>query len=532
MIEKPASRTLGGLIEELAVRFVDRPAVSFGEETLTFAQFRERVLQCARALLAQGVRPGEKVGILMGNRTEWLVVNFAVQYVGATMVALNTWYTAPELEYVLEHSDIAVLVVVDRFLKSDYAALLDGLEPFATRLPLLRRIVMLGERRFRSALPYEDFLQAGEAVPEREVFDALAAVSPDDLAYILYTSGSTAHPKGVTLRHRGLIENTWDIGERLRFGPDDALYLPISLFWGFGCENMLLSAWTHGVHLVLQAQFDPLDGLALIEKHRCTAVTATSNIVHAIFERPDLGGRDLSSLRKGTASGTSLSRRAVFDRFLPLACSAYGLTECYGYAAVHDAADPVDKRALTDGRPLPGFELRIFDPETNEPRAAGEVGEIRLKGHVTPAYYKNEDATRAALDANGYFKTGDLGMLDAEGYLHFKGRLKEILKSGGITVTPVEVEAVLRAHPDVVEVYVTGLPDAVLGTAVAAAVVPREGAALKDEDLVKHCRGKLAAYKIPRHYVFTSLAALPYTTTQKIHRQRLPSLFPQAKASA
>lgn len=522
-MQAPASTTLGALIEENAMRFGARPAVSFDGETVSFSELRNRVRAFAKVLHASGVRPEDKVGVLMGNRIEWLVSCFAIQYVGATMVAINTWYTARELAYVLEHADVAVLITVERYLKSDYRAILDGMQPLATRFPLLRRVVMFDGKGYGDTPSPDALMAAGRALDDQAVLDALARVRPDDLAYILYTSGSTAHPKGVMLHHRGLLSNTWDIGERLHFAPDDVLYLPISLFWGFGCENMLLSSWTHGVHIVLQPQFDAQEGLALIRQHGCTAMTATANIAHAMFGEAT-GAMVPPTLAKGSVSGSPPAKRRMFERVLALGCSAYGLTEAYGYAAVSDASDPIEARAHSDGRPLPGIEMRIVAAD-GRILPAGEVGEIRLRGHVTTGYYKDEAATRASFDADGFLKTGDLGMLDAAGHLHFQGRLKEVLKSGGITITPVEIEGVLRSHPGVLEAFVTGLPDAVLGTSVAAVVVARAGVSLQKDDLTSFCRDKLAAYKIPRSYVFTSMEQLPYTSTQKVQRLRLPSLF-------
>lgn len=524
-MQPPSSRTLGALVEENAVRFARQAAVSFEGETISFAEFRQRTIAFAKGLRTLGVGPGNKVGILMGNRIEWLVANFAVQYLGATTVAINTWYTARELAYVLRHADVAVLIAVERYLKSDYGQMLAELQPWSGQFPLLESVVMLGAQVPAGCIASEQLLASGSGVPDEDILDALARVTEEDLAYILYTSGSTALPKGVTLQHKGLLGNTWDIGERLGFTAADTIYLPISLFWGFGCENMLLTCWTHGVHIVLQPQFDAREGLELIERYRCTAATATANIAHAMFF-DDQGRRDLSSLVKGTASGSPPSKLDIFQRVLPRGCSAYGLTEAYGYAAVNAADDPIEKRAASDGRPLPGMDLRIFSPADDRELPVGEVGEIRLRGYVTPGYYKDEAATRASMDPNGFFKTGDLGLLDADGFLYFKGRIKEVLKCGGITITPVEVEGVLRTHPDVLEAYVTGLPDEVLGVSVAAVVVPRDGRSIEPEALISHCRSQLAAYKIPRRYVFTSVEGLPYTTTQKVHRMRLPSLFP------
>lgn len=527
-LAKPTARTLPALIDELGARHPDRPAVSFADETLDFARFRDRTRAFARGLHAAGVRRGDKVGILMGNRIEWLVANFAIQYLGATTVALNTWYTGPELHYVLDHAEVSTLIVVDRYLKSDYRALLESYEPLAETLPALKRVVMLDDCPDGlpdSLIAWDDLVASGETVPDETVTAAATAVGPEDIAYLLYTSGSTAKPKGVLLRHDGLLDNMWDIGERLHYTADDVIYLPISLFWGLGCENMLMACWTHAMHIVLQDQFDPADAMHLIERHRCTALVGTPNIIHAIFTHPDRPNHDLSTLSKGTASGSPDATRRVIETAMPLACHCYGLTESYGFVTVNDASDPIEKRCVTEGRPLPGFDFIIADPATGEPLPAGQQGEVRIRGHVTPGYYKNPEATAASFDANGYFMTGDLGLLDEGGYLHFKGRLKEMLKTGGMNVAPVEVEEVLRHHPGIAEAFVTGLPDAVLSEAVAAVVVRAPGSAIDAEEVIAHCRASLAAYKVPRHVRFITPEQIPLTTTSKLHRMKLASLF-------
>jgi fatty-acyl-CoA synthase len=524
-MNKPESRTLAALIEELATRFPDRPAATFEGRTVTFAEFRRLALDFAKALHADGVAPGDKVGILMGNRIEWLVANFAIQYLGATMVALNTWYTARELAYVLDHAEVSVLVMVNRYLNTDYAEMLDGFDLASEAFSRLRRVVMLGERTSAQAIDYHEFVKSGVAVPEEQVHARREAVRPGDIAYLLYTSGSTAHPKGVLIKHDSLIENTWNIGERLHLDSEDSLFMAVSLFWGMGCENLLLTSWTHGVHLVMQHQFDPTDALELITRYRCTALGATPNIIHAIFEHPQRGDYDLSALRKGVGYGSPDAARKLIATAIPLACHCYGLTESYGFCTVNDASDPVDKRSETEGRPLPGTELRIVSPETGRVLPAGETGEVRLRGHIMPGYFKNPEATAASFDAEGFFKTGDLGVLDEGGYLHFKGRIKEMLKTGGINVAPIEVEEVLRTHPAIEEAFVTGLPDPVRDEVVAAVIVLANGATLDKAAVIEYCRQSLAAYKVPREVVFVTMDRIPQTSTRKVHRMRLASLF-------
>ena len=529
-MRRPESHTLADLIEELAALHPDKAAVTDARETLSFGVFRTRVLQVAKALYAEGVRSQDRVGILMGNRNEWLVVNFAIQYLGATMVALNTWYTDRELSYVVGHADINVLFMADRFLKSDYVETFSRFAPWRDEFPLLRAIIVLGERVGEGMIAYEDFVSRGAAADEGEVHALRQTVSSDDIAYQLYTSGSTAHPKGVLLQHRGLLRNTWNIGERLHYDESDVLYLPISLFWGLGCENAVPTAWQRAMHIVLQDHFDADEAMDLIETHRCTAMCGTANIMLAILNHPDRSARDLSSLRKGSCGASPDVSRRVIGELIPGLCHPFGLTETYGYSAVNDADDPVEKRATSDGRPMPETEFWIVSPETEERLGPGEIGEIRQRGLVLAGYYKAPEITAQSFDARGFFKTGDLGMIDEDGYLFFKGRSKEMIKTGGMNVSPAEVEGVLKGHPAVEDAFVTSLRDPVRTEIVVAVVILAKGAVLDGDAALAHCRASLAAYKVPRQVRFVAFGELPLTTTGKVHRMRLQELFVPAEA--
>lgn len=530
MLEHPKSATLGGLLDEVSARLPHRPVLTWRDQTLDYAQLRRHALDCAKALHANGIRKGDKVGILMSNRPEWVVVNFAVQYIGATMVALNTWYTQRELGYVLNHSDVKLLVTSDGFLKSDFAEMIESLQPFSANCPLLATVVMLGERQSPGAITYDAFIKGGATIADETILEIQRHVDPEDVAYILYTSGSTAHPKGVELVHRHLVGNMYDIGVRMHFTPDDVIFMPLSLFWGMGCMNMLVGPIAHGAHIVLQEQFDPEEALALIQQYRCTVFPGTANIIHAVFEHPLRDRYDLSSICKGTPIGAPEVTLRMLKTVMPLGIRCFGLTETHGFSHMHDASDPVDKRARNEGRVMPGFETRIVDPDSGEPLGPGETGEIRLSGRIMKGYYKNPEATTAAFDEQGWFKTGDIGKVDGDGYLSFMGRYKEMLKTGGINVAPIEVEEVLLKHPEVCEAFVCGLPDPVREQIVAAVLVLNKGSTVTEEELLLYCREQLAAYKVPRRVRFVSMDELPQTPSRKVHRMRLPALFEESQS--
>jgi fatty-acyl-CoA synthase len=527
----PTSRTIPALLDEQAARYPAREALVGDGQRYTYAALHEQVRAFAKGLHALGVRKGDHVAILMGNRPEWVIADLAVCALGGVMVAVNTWVTARELAYVLAHSDAKLLIASDHFLKYDYFAMLAELEPLARAMPRLERIVYVGARGYAGSLPFAEVYAHGRAVPDEEIEGAARAIDPTDVAYLLYTSGSTSTPKGVQLQHYALIENMWHIGERMHVSERDRLWLAVSLFWGLGCENALFNLLTHGGCVVLQENFEAGEALRLIEAERCTLFYGTPNMAQALAEHPERRSRDLSSLRSGGTVGTPEQFRRVVDLGARDICNIYGLTETYGNCAVTDAAEPLEIRARCVGRPLPGVDLRIVDSATGRPLAAGEVGEIRVKGYVTVGYYKDAEKNRAAFDADGYFVTGDLGLLDEMGRLHFRGRIKEMIKTGGINVAPVEVEETLMAHPGVKLACVTGVPDARRDEVIAAVIVCEAGRTVAEADLLAHCRRELAAYKIPRLMKFVSEAELPLTVTGKLQKNRLAEFFTDAAST-
>jgi fatty-acyl-CoA synthase len=520
----PVGRTIPAFLDEFAAKFPDKQALVDGDRSFSFRTLSDRVQHLACSLLALGVKKGDKVAILMGNRAEWILMDFAVTTIGAVMVGVNTWSTTRELEYVLSHSDTTVLITVDRFLRSNFLAQLDELRPWSKTLPLLRHIIVVGDDSRPDMKSFAAFDAMGAGVSP----DAIRAtdVVPEDLAYILYTSGSTARPKGVMILHRGLIENLYNIGERLGFDQNDRLWLAISLFWGLGCENALFAALTHGSCVVLQEPFDAGEALRIMEKERCTALYATPNMIQALIEHPDFARRDIATMRKGATIGAPDQMLRVMRDLIPHACQIFGLTETYGNCAVGDWRDPDDLRARTTGRVMPGTEFRIVDPQTEAVLTNGLTGELRVKGYVTPGYYKDPERTADSFDADGFFRTGDYCQIDADGNLTFRGRLKEMLKTGGINVTPMEVEEILMLHPGVDQAHVIGLPDTERDEIVAAVVVRRPGAGVSEQELLAHCRKEMAVYKVPRRLIFVDTTDLPLTVTGKLQKNRLNTLFP------
>ena len=529
MSTRPESKTFPRLIDEQARRHGERPAIVGSGRHLTYAQLKDEAQRVARRLYRLGVRPGDKVAILMGNTPEWIPVAMGVTRIGATLVTLNTWATAPELEYLIGHSDSTYLIASPTFLKADFGRMLRDLEPHAERLPQLRGILGVagaaGNALPAGWQPLFDGSTDADASADEAIAALAAAVRPTDIAIIAYTSGSTSVPKGVQLQHAPLIENNFDIGERMRVTEEDRLWLAVSLFWGYGCANALMNVLTHGACFVLQESFDAAEALRLIEEEKCTLYYGTANMAQALLEHPDHARRDLSSLRSGASAGSPEQFMRAVTLGAKGVCNPFGLTESYGFCFVTDCEDPLERRQTTVGRILPGFEAKVVSPDTGVPLAPGETGELRIRGHVTPGYYKQPEISAKTLDEEGYFRTGDLVSIDKEGYMQFHGRLKEMLKTGGINVSPAEVEAVLTAYPGVALAHVVGVADPVRDEIVAAVIVPKPGAMLKADEIIAYCKTNMAAFKVPRLVCFAQEEDVPLTTTGKVQKNKISAKF-------
>ncbi|MES2536749.1 MAG: AMP-binding protein [Pseudomonadota bacterium] len=524
----PVSRTLPTLLDEMANRFPNRQFLTDYQRSWTYASFRHDVRTTAKGLHGLGVRPGDKVGILMGNQAEWLLTAFAVVTLGAVAVPVNTWWRARELQHALELAEVSTLIMADRYLTNDYTAELRQLGQLAQALPALCRIICLGTDLPPGAIPYSAIGEKSALVGDELIDAAQAGVSPDDIAYILFTSGSTARAKAAPMIHKGLIENPFAIGERMHLSEEDRTLVTVSLFWSFGCVNALLATMTHGGSLVLQFSFDPVGAMQLIERERCSVLYLTSNMALALQQHPERRKFDLRSLRTGT--GNPVTARILYDIGVHEICPAYGMTEGYANTTTSDGKLPIDVRLRNSGYPLPNMEIEIVDLESRAPLLPGDVGEIRMKGYVTPCYYRDAQRTSDAFDAAGWFYTGDLGVFDSDGGLQIRGRCKEMIKTSGINVAPADVEEILMTCPGVHQAVVVGVPDPDRIEAIAALVVLQPDAALTSDAVLAHCRRAAAAYKVPRMVQFVTEDQVPLTATGKIDKKEVQRMLAERYA--
>jgi fatty-acyl-CoA synthase len=524
----PDSRTLFELLREQAGHFPERVAVICGERAATYRDLADAAGRIAAGLHAAGIGRGDRVGLLINNRLEWLECGFGAAAIGATAVPFSTWSKPQELAYLLADAEIDALFAVERFAGQNFAEALAMLVPEANsaapghwrsrEFPRLRQIVMLGGEAAPGWLAYDKFRAA--AAPLNVPVPGKGA-RPEDDALILYTSGSSARPKAVRLRHHAVIENGFHIGERMGLGPDDRVLLAPPLFWSYGAANALPATVSHGATLVLQGRFDAGDWIGLIERQRCTAVYTLPSMTGAVLRHPEFRPVRVNSLRTGLMIGSPEEVRiAAEDLGARQICNIYGSTETYGNCCVTPCGWPLDRRMHGQGPPLPGVTLRIVDPDSGRVLPAGAPGAVEVAGYVTPGYAGASAAHNvAAFTPDGYFRTGDLGCLDDNGDFQFVARDADIIKRAGINVSPAEIETLLLQHPTVAQAAVVGARAGELGEAIVAFVVPASGAELDAEALREHCRALASSYKVPDRIEIR--ATLPVTETGKLFRRAL-----------
>ncbi|WP_156679274.1 class I adenylate-forming enzyme family protein [Sphingomonas profundi] len=509
-MDRPVGNRLATVLDEKAAAAPSAPAIFYRGDRIDYAELQGRSIEAARAFLAAGVVRGDRVGVLLGNQPEFVILALAASYVGATLVPMNTWYKAGELGWTMRHAGVKLLIAVPAFLKADYRAMLGGL----TDLPKLRTVLFLDSPEWAA------FLAAGRRLDGATFAAATAAVRGDDDAFILYTSGSTADPKGVRLNGAGVVRNGFELGLRRGIVAEDRVWIGTPLFYGLGAANALPAAITRGAAIVLQDHFEAGAAIDVIHRTAATVYYGTGNMTRAMLDHPDYAQVKIGSLQKGNAGTVAeYKRMTLVEMGIKGAVPAYGLTESYGNATVGWPDDPLEAKIATSGFVLPTMEMRIVDPVSGADLPTGEVGLVLLRGCVTPGYLDNPIETAKAFKADGWFDTGDLGRLDGDGRFTFHARLKEVIKSGGINVSPVEVEQLIAGHPEVRDAYVVGVGDPVRGELVVAFV--DAAAPLKEAEVRAYVKERAAAFKVPHHVFFRDEAGLPRLASGKVAKHRL-----------
>jgi fatty-acyl-CoA synthase len=531
--------TIGALFEREVAAHPDRDFVVYPDRSLrwSYRQFDDRVNQLAKGLMAIGIGKGDHVGIWARNVPDWLTFMFATAKIGAVLVTVNTAYKAHEVAYLLEQSDMKALAMVDGFKDVDYLAVLRELVPevargergriSSARFPHLRSLIYIGPEKHRGFFTVPELLLLGEHRPDSELAAALARTSCDEVINMQYTSGTTGFPKGVMLTHRNILNNGYYIGERQKLGGDDRVCLPVPLFHCFGCVLGVLAIVTHGATCVMLEVFDPLLALAAVQKERATAIYGVPTMFIAELAHPMFPMFDLSSLRTGIMAGSPCPIETMRQVMSRMHCDqitiAYGLTEGSPVITQTSTDDPPELRATTIGKVQPEIEVRVVDPVTGKDCAPGQPGELCCRGYnVMKGYYRNPEATAAAVDADGWLHSGDLVTVDADGYYRMAGRCKDMIIRGGENIYPREVEELLHTMPDVIDVQVVGVPDAKYGEVVAAFIRRAPKAEMSDADVKDYCRARAARYKCPAHVFFVD--EFPTTASGKVQKYKLRDL--------
>lgn len=530
--------TFGDLIDAQAERFPDNDCTvdPIGGRRFTYAGFRDETNRVARGLLALGIARGDHVAIWATNRLEWVTLMFATAKIGAVMVTVNTNYKRFELEYLLRQSDSNTLVLIDGIKGTeDFITYLEQICPELSHcepgklnsetLPFLKNVIRLSDQQRPGTFRWDELYELAERVPEQERARLQGELDPQDVINMQYTSGTTGFPKGVMLSHYNIINNGKAIGDRKKLTPIDRECIPVPLFHCFGCVLGVTACVTHASTMVILERFNPEHVMIAVQKERCTSLLGVPTMYISVLNHPDFDKYDFSSLRTGIMSGspcpTEVMKKVNALMHMPEITIAFGMTESSPVTTMTSVDDPLEKRIHTVGRCQPNMEIKIVDPETGEEVPTGVNGEFLTRGYqVMKGYYKMPEATRQAVDDDGWLHTGDMLSVDQEGYYKVNGRLKDMIIRGGENIYPREIEEYLYLHPGIKDVQVVGVPDEKYGEEVLACVIKQDPKdCLSEEDVIQYVRDGLSKFKTPRYIIF--LDELPMTASGKIQKYKL-----------
>ncbi|TFD02996.1 long-chain fatty acid--CoA ligase [Cryobacterium sp. TMT1-2-2] len=526
----PTCQTLPELLDFQASIHPDAPALVAGTTRLTYREFSDRVGRFAAVLQNLGITAESRVALLGTNTEEWLVAAFASLRLGVSLDTFNTWVLSWDLQQLMEASSTQLLIMVPSVRSTDMLGQLRQLVPefwdsspgevMSAQFPDLTHLIVLGGDFAETPMPaggqsFDDLITRAEDWP----VPPNAAIGTE-AALVMYTSGTTQRPKAVPLRHRHLIENGYAIGTRMGLTGEDRVWLSSPLFWSFGGANATMATLTHGACLVLQEHFSADEAATLLADERCTAAYLLPSLSLVLAEEVGERIRAIDSLRTGLVIGRPDEvKRVAVDLGIGEICNVYGSTEVYGNCCVTPHTMSLDERITTQGPPLQGVEVRVVDLQTGEVVPMGDDGELQIRGRVTEGYVDNAEATEAAITADGWYRTGDAGLIRPDGTVQFLSRHTDMIKTSGINVSPAEVEAFIESSPSVDEVAVVGAPHPGRGEVPIAFVVLHSGEKTTAEDIRSFCKGSIAGYKVP--WAVKIVSELPHTPTGKMVRKDL-----------
>jgi len=544
-------QTFGRQFEETAARFPDNEFIVTEDRRITFRHAKEEVDRLAKGLIRLGVKKGDNVAVWLPNLPEFLFAWIAASKIGAPLIPINTRYKSAEFEFILRNCDATTLFVIPEFLNNRYMEMVCGLIPelansmpgrlASERFPSLKNVVCLSDERHPGTIAYDDVLESARHTNDRELDEAQSRIRPEDDLVIVYTSGTTGNPKGAVHTHY-ILKNEHRICNWRSLDQKDRFLAFLPWFHVGGGFSQVCPCLITGACLVLMSSFDPAAAMALIEKERITQLDGIPTHFIMILEHPDFGKYDIGSLKGGWVGGAPVTREVALGMIKKLGMKemvvVYGMTETTSVTTFTRVGDPVELITTTDGVPIsvldevPGFEVRIVGTATGVELSRGCEGEICVRGDIVmKGYYRNPEETARTIDPEGWFHTGDLGVMFENGYIKLTGRVKDMFIVGGSNAYPAEIESFISAHPKVKMVQVVGVPEHRLGEVGAAFISLKEKEEATEEEIIAFCKGRMANYKIPRHVIFLKEGEWPLTPSGKVQKFMLRRIFAAKHAS-
>jgi fatty-acyl-CoA synthase len=526
--------TIGEMFDQIVAQYPTNEALVVRHQKVRYSyrELQTQVNQCARGLLATGLKKGDRIGIWSPNHAEWVIMQFATSKMGAILVNINPAYRLHELEYALKQSGCTAIVIAPEFKTSNYTQMMYELIPElnsakpgqlkSEKLPELKTVIRLGIESKAGMWTWQDLMDMAKQISETELAECQRQLEFDDPINIQYTSGTTGYPKGATLSHHNILNNGYFVGEIMKLTDKDRLVIPVPLYHCFGMVLGNLACVTHGAAMLFPGpSFEAESVLSMIQEEKATAVHGVPTMFIAELGHPDFNKYDLTSLRTGLMAGSpcpiEVMKQVNTHMHMKEVEIAYGMTETSPVSFQTRANAPLDKRVSTVGQIHPHVEVKIVEPATAKIVPVGEIGELCTRGYsVMLGYWNDEEKTRDAVDVSGWMHTGDLAVMDEDGYVNIVGRIKDMVIRGGENVYPREIEEFLYSHPKISDVQVIGVPDQKYGEEIMAWIRLKEGESATSEELLEFCRDQIAHFKIPRYFKFVD--AFPMTVTGKIQK--------------
>ncbi len=526
--------TVGALLEKVARQYPDDEAVKYTDRDYrrTWKEFDEECDKIARGFMALGIGKGDHVAIWSTNTPAWLLTLFACAKIGAILVTVNTSYKIFEAEYLLRQSDSKAVVLIDGLKDSNYVEIIQELCPGledgepgqiqSERLPVLETVIYAGDNACPAGMvEWNDLFARADSVSVAEFRALTESLHCDEVINMQYTSGTTGFPKGVMLTHSNIVNNGKTIGDGMKFTHDDKLCICVPFFHCFGLVLAIMASLTHATSMVPIEAYRPVPVMQAIQDEQCTAVHGVPTMFIAMLEHPEFKSFTFPRLRTGIMAGSpcpiKVMQQVVDDMHMSDIVIVYGQTEASPGCTMTTTDDTIDQRVATVGRVFPGTEAKIVDPETGKDLPPHVPGEFCARGyHIMKGYYKMPDATKSVIDKDGWLHTGDIAVVDEDGYYKITGRLKDMIIRGGENIYPKELEEFLYQHPMVKDVQVIGVPSKDYGEEVMACIILRDGETLTEDEVKEFCRQHVARHKVPRYVRF--LDAFPMTASGKIQK--------------